>query len=143
MRSCRIKPTCKTFFMKRLNLVAIIITLLIFAGCKKQIQNEKNEIPGEGGQTEKSGVVCLPRMYSLVVDPATGFSYVFKVSGSPGAGPVTQTPYVVGGTNQLITCGGVPIRFASGITWDPINDVFIGVTGDASNFPNHILRFTD
>ena len=121
----------------------IIAVLLVTAGCKKHINKEKDEISGEGGRTEKSDATCTPTMYSLVVDPGNTFSYMYKVSGSPGAGPVTQTPYFIGGTNQLITCFGVPITFASGITYDPDLDIFIGVTGDASNFPNHILRFTD
>src|SRR5688572_8017525 len=121
MRSCRIQPTCKTFFMKRLKLITIIAGLLVIAGCKKQITKEKDEISGAGGQTEKSDLSCKPAMYSLSVDPATGFSYIYKVSGSPGAGPVTATPYVVGGTNQLIICGGGgPLHYATGITYDPL-----------------------
>ena len=142
MRSCRIQPTSKTFFMKRLNLLTIIATLVIFAGCKKHVTKEK-EVTGQGGQTEKSDMSCKPRMYSLTVDPGTGFSYIYGISGSPGAGPVTTSPYVVGGTNQLLTCGNVPITYATGITWDPINKEFVGVTGNLSSFPDHILRFSD
>jgi hypothetical protein len=82
-------------------------------------------------------------MYNLVVDSVTGFSYIFKVAGSPGAGPISVTPYVVSGTNQLKDCSGVPILFASGLAYEPSSGVFYGTTGLTGSVPNAIFKFTD
>lgn len=133
--------------MKRLNLITIALLLLIVAGCsKKQIQpNDAETGPlSSSEQTElNAAAACQPIMWQLVVDPGTGFSFVNRVSGSPTAGPVVVAPYVVSGSNQLIECSGVPIKFASGLSYDPSTNTFWGTTGAAGSPANHILKFTD
>ena len=136
-----------TFHMKSINLAIVAAALLLFAACKKQTADEKDQLP----ETPPSGTqtlavaACQPGMYNLAIDPATGFSYLYKVTGSPTAGPVTVTPILgSAGTNQLTTCGGVPIRFATGLAFDPTTGTFYGTTGIAPSSPvNHILRFTN
>jgi hypothetical protein len=134
----------KTLFMNRLNLIAIAFGLMILAACKKQFNTEQN-LPDEASSKEKTTALaaCQPGMYNLAVDSVTGFSYVYKVTGSPGAGPITVTPYIVSGNNQLKTCSGVPIRFATGLAFDPATGIFYGTTGAASSPANYILKFTD
>lgn len=130
--------------MKRLNLIAICM-LLLMAACKKQITNEKNGLASDPSVQNKTAALapCPPAIYSLTVDSVTGDSYVFKISGSPGASPISVAPYVVSGTNQLKTCGGVPIKWATGLAYDPATGIFYGTTGAASPTPNFIFRFTD
>jgi hypothetical protein len=132
--------------MKSINL-AIVAALFLFAACKKQMADEKTqspETPPPGTQT-LAAAACQPGMYNLAIDPATGFGYLYKVTGSPSAGPVTVTPIIgSAGTNQLTTCAGVPIRFATGLAYEPTTGTFYGTTGIAPSSPvNHILRFTD
>jgi hypothetical protein len=130
--------------MKRLNLIAICM-LLLMAACKKQITHEQNGLADDPSVQNKSTALaaCLPGMYSLTVDSSTGDSYVFKISGSPGAGPVTVSPYVVSGTSQLKTCAGAPIKWATGLSYDPSTGIFYGTTGAASPTPNRFFRFID
>lgn len=130
--------------MKRLTLTTICI-LLLMAACKKQITHEQNGLANDPSVQNKTTALaaCLPAIYSLTVDSSTGFSYVFKISGSPGAGPITVGPYVVSGNNQLKTCGGVAIKWATGLAYDPATGIFYGTTGAASPTPNMIFRFTD
>jgi hypothetical protein len=135
--------------MKSIQLAIVGAGLLLLAACKKQTTDDKGQSPEVTSLTTTNAVAapaaCQPGMYNLAVDPATGFSYLYKVSGSPSAGPVTVTP-VIGsaGTNRLTTCGGVPILFATGLSYDIGTGTFYGTTGVAPSSPvNHILRFTD
>jgi hypothetical protein len=130
--------------MNRLNLTTICILLLI-AACKKQNSRETNGLASDPSVQNKTSAiaVCQPPIFSLTVDSSTGDSYIFKISGSPGAGPITVSPYVVSGTSQLKTCGGAPIKWATGLAMDPATGIFYGTTGAASPTPNRFFRFTD
>lgn len=133
--------------MKRFNLAVMATMLLLFAACKKQTTQEKSEAIDQTPATTQTlaAAACLPGMYQLVVDPGTGFSFLNKVSGSPTTGGITVTPVIgSGGTNQLTTCSGTPIIFATGISYDPTTGIFWGTTGAAPSSPtNNILKFTD
>lgn len=131
--------------MKSIHLALVAAGLLLLAACKKQTTDEKGQSPEETSLNALAPAACQPGMYNLAIDPATGFSYLYKVSGSPVAGPVTVTP-VIGsaGTNQLTACGGAPIRFATGLSYDIGTGTFYGTTGVAPSVPvNHILKFVD
>lgn len=131
--------------MKRLNLIAIVFGLLTIAACKKTTSTDEASTAPANTQFNNTMEECQPLMYNLAVDSASGFSYVYKVAGSPGAGPVSVTPYIVSGTNQLTTSpGGTPIRNASGLAYDPATNTFYGTTGiTGTPVPNAILKFTD
>lgn len=126
--------------MNRLNLTTVVVILVTIAACKKNVTADKTV-----SATRTSNIVeeCQPIMYNLVVDSITGFSYIFKVAGSPGAGPVNVVPYVVSGTNQLKDCSGNPILRASGLSYEPTTGVFWGTTGATGSVPNAILKFID
>ncbi|MDF2190479.1 hypothetical protein [Paraflavitalea sp. CAU 1676] len=132
--------------MKRIHLAILALAMLCAAACKKQATETANPITSDAEvQTLAAAPACQPGFYDLAVDPATGNSFLYKVTGSPSAGPVTVTP-VLGslGTHQLLTCGGAPIRFATGLSFDPTTGVFWGTTGVAPSSPaNHILKFVD
>ncbi|NII26066.1 hypothetical protein HB364_13310 [Pseudoflavitalea sp. X16] len=135
--------------MKSIQLAIVGAGLLLLAACTKQTTDDKGQSPEVTSLTTTNAVAapaaCLPGMYNLSVDPATGFSYLWRVTGSPSAGPVTVTP-VIGsaGTNRLTTCGGVPILFATGLSYDIGTGTFYGTTGVAPSSPvNHILKFVD
>lgn len=126
--------------MNRLNLTTIVLGLLTIAACKKNPIADKTST----AQTGKAVEECQPGMYNLAVDSATGASFIYKVLGSPGAGPITVTPYIVSSTNQLKDCSGNPILRASGLSYDPTTGIFWGTTGiTGSPIPNAILKFTD
>lgn len=133
--------------MKSNHLAILASALLLIAGCKKQTTGVTDPLASytEDKQTLAVAAPCQPPMYNLAVDPATGNSFLYKVSGSPVTGSVVVTP--VNGsllTNQLLTCGGAPIRFATGLSYDPTTGIFWGTTGVAPSSPtNHILKFTD
>lgn len=128
--------------MNRLNLTTLVFGLLTIAACKKGIQKEASSLPA--GKTGDATEECMPGMYSLTVDSVSGASYVFKISGSPGAGPVTVVPYTIGsGTNQLLIGGSTPILRASGLSYDPATGTFYGTTGNTGSIPNAIFKFTN
>lgn len=129
--------------MNRLNLTTIVFGLLTLAACKKNVTADKTSPSLSAGKTVNAVEECQPIMYNLAVDSASGFSFIYKVTGSPGAGPVSVAPYVVSGTNQLKDCSGNPILRASGLAYDPTTGVFWGVTGAAGSTPNAILKFID
>lgn len=121
--------------------IAAVTTLLLFA-CKKQqsttapaAQSEEQKA-NEATAADAAALACTPGYYDLVVIPGSGDSYVYKITGSPSCGPVTVT--VVG----QVKCAGVPVRFMSGLSYDPATGVFYGTTG-AAGFPaNRLIRFT-
>jgi len=135
-------------YMKSIHFAILAAALLLIAGCKKQTTTAIDPLPPTGEsdkQTLAAAAPCQPPMYNLAVDPATGNSYLYKVSGSPVTGSVVVGP-VNGslGTNQLLACSGAPIRFATGLSYDPTTGIFWGTTGIAPSSPaNQILRFTD
>ena len=135
--------------MKRLNLIAMAMLCLLATACEKQVQqtdgpstlNQETDLSTDAA----AAAACQPVMYNLAVDPATGNSFLYKVTGSPTLGPVTVTP-VNGsaGHNRLTYCSGAPIRFATGLAYDPASGTFYATTGIAPSSPvNHIIRFTD
>ncbi|MBO9203493.1 MULTISPECIES: hypothetical protein [Niastella] len=126
--------------MNRLNLTTVVVILLTIAACKKHVTADKTSSLAKTSNTVEE---CQPIMYNLTVDSVSGFSYLFKVAGSPGAGPITVVPYVVSGTNQLKDCSGNPILNASGLAYDPSTGTFWGTTGVTGSVPNAILKFTD
>lgn len=132
--------------MKTMKLALTAGLLLWLFACKKQVHDEPSPATSTPETTTLAAAApCQPPMYNLAIDPATGFSYLYKVSGSPVAGPVTVSP-VNGslGTNQLLTCSGAPIRFATGLAFDPGTNTFYGTTGVAPSSPvNNILKFID
>lgn len=127
--------------MKRLNLTTIVFALLTIAACKKGIKTDAPSLPA--GNNGKATEECLPNIFSLSVDSATGASYVWKISGTPGAGPITVGPLSSGGTNQLLIGGVTPILRASGLAYDPTTRVFYGTTGSTGSIPNAIFKFTN
>ena len=128
--------------MNRLNLTTIVFALLTLVACKKGIKTEDPSLPA--GKTSNAVEECVPYMYSLHVDSVTGASYIFKVSGSPSAGPITVAPYTVGGgTSQLLIGGTTPILRASGLSYDPTTGIFYGTTGITGSIPNAIFKFTN
>lgn len=133
--------------MKSIRPAIFLAVLYAAAACKKQAAPSHHEAPvppQEVTTLAAAPAACQPGMYQLAVDPATGFSYLYKVVGSPSAGPVVVTP--INGslaTNQLLACGGTPIKFATGLAFDPATGTYWGTTGAASSPANYILRFTD
>ena len=126
--------------MNRLNLTTVVVILVTIAACKKNVTADKTS---SDKQTSHIVEECQPLMYNLVVDSVTGFSYIFKVAGSPGAGPVNVAPYIVTGTNQLKTCSGAPVLFATGLAYEPSTGTFYGTTGIVGPNPNSIFKFMD
>lgn len=125
----------------------MVVALYAAAACKKQATDQPDAGPIPIPETTTAAAApaaCLPVMFNLAVDPATGNSYLYRVAGSPSAGPISVAP--INGslaTNQLIICGGTPVRFASGLSYDPATGTFWGTTGATGSPANHILRFSD
>lgn len=129
--------------MNRLNLTTIVFGLLTIAACKKSITKDETPPLSINNTSGKAVEECQPTMYNLAVDSVSGASYIFKILGSPGAGPITVAPYVVSGNNQLKDCSGNPILRASGLAYDPTTGIFYGTTGSTGSIPNAIFKFTD
>lgn len=133
----------KPFFMNRLNLTTIVLALLTIASCKKSVTADKGSPASSVTANATAVEECQPTMYNLAIDSVSGGSYIFKIAGSPGAGPISVTPYIVSGNNQLKLCSGIPILRASGLSYDPTTGIFYGTTGSTGSIPNAIFKFTD
>jgi hypothetical protein len=132
--------------MKRLNLTVLGVGLILLAACHKQAADETSGSTTNAAEKSEltAALACQPAMYALRVDSVSGISYVYKVTGSPSTPPVTVTPYTVAGSNVLIDCStNTPIRWATGLAYDPTSGIFYGTTGAFGPTPNRIFRFTD
>jgi hypothetical protein len=125
--------------MNRLNLTTVVLGLLTIAACKKHAITDKMS----SDNIRNAVVECLPAMFNLTVDSVTGVSRIFKVAGTPGAGPITVSPFIVSGSNELKDCSGNLILRASGLAYDPATSTFYGTTGITGSVPNAIFKFTD
>ncbi|NML21422.1 hypothetical protein HHL16_11085 [Pseudoflavitalea sp. G-6-1-2] len=132
--------------MKQINLALMAAAMLLLAACQKKNSGDNLPVNDDAAANAiTAAAACQPVYFGLIVDPGTGFSYLFKVVGSPSAGPVSLSP-VIGsaGSNQLTTCSGAPIKFATGISYEPASGTFYGTTGLPPSSPvNNILKFND
>jgi hypothetical protein len=121
----------------------VLFVLLFFFACKKQAsppqQNSSatnTEPATEATAAAPAPAPCTPGYYDLVVFPGSGDSYVYRITGTPSCGPVSVS--VVG----QVKCGGVPVRFMTGLSFDPASGLFYGTTGAAGSPANTLIRFT-
>lgn len=129
--------------MNRINLLSIALGVFVLISCNKQFSEKQKELnsgtPAENKTTKVAA--CWSATWSLSVDPATGYSYVYKIGGTPGSGPLQVGPAFP--NHQLTTCSGTPIRFATGLAYDPATGIFFGTTGANGSPANSILKFRD
>jgi hypothetical protein len=127
---------------KTLLLPALIAAALFFNSCKKsETVNAGNETPAVAGKAEASAAAaCQPGYYNLALDPGTGNSFIYKISGSPSAGPLTVAPIIGSLGDNIVRVGGVAVQKMSGLAYDPTSGTAWGVT-NGGNFANRLIKF--
>jgi len=127
------------------NKILLCCTVLLAAfGCRKAAEEvAANAVSTPALHTEKAAAApCLPTYYNLALDP-TGKSIIYKVTGSPSAGPVTVTAINGSAGNNIIgsaTIAGGVLKM-TGLSIDPSIGLCWGVTGTGGNFPNSLIKF--
>lgn len=128
---------------KTLLLPALIAVALFFNSCKKsETANADNETTAVAGKLEATAAAaaCQPGYYNLALDPSNGNSLIYKISGSPSAGPVGVVPIIGSLGDNIVRVGGVPVLKMSGLAYDPTTGTAWGVT-NGGNFPNNLIKF--
>lgn len=141
-----VSSTFNYFKMKKtLLLPAIFAAALFFNSCKKsETVNSGNETPAVSGKVEATAnaaaAPCQPGYYNLALDPGNGNSLIYKISGSPSAGPLSVVPIIGSLGDNIVRVGGVAVQKMSGLAYDPTTGTAWGVT-NGGNFPNRLIKF--
>ncbi|MBL7700697.1 MAG: hypothetical protein JNM14_00485 [Ferruginibacter sp.] len=128
---------------KTLFLAAITAAALFFSSCRKSEEvNQENNPAGVSGKAEaaEAAAACQPGYYNLALDPSNGNSLIYKITGSPSAGPVLVVPVIGSMGDNIVRVGGVPVLKMSGLAVDPASGTAWGVT-NGGNFPNQLIKF--
>jgi hypothetical protein len=141
-----VSSTFNYFKMKKIFLFPALIAVALFVNsCKKsETVNTGNETPLVAGKVEvtttSAAAACQPGYYNLALDPSNGNSLIYKISGSPSAGPLTVAPIIGSLGDNTVRIGGVAVQKMSGLAYDPTTGIAWGVT-NGGNFPNRLIRF--
>jgi hypothetical protein len=126
---------------KTLLLPPLFAAALFFNSCKKsESVNADNETPVVAGKVEATAAACQPGYYNLALDPSNGNSLIYKISGSPSAGPLTVSPIIGSLGDNIVRVGGVAVQKMSGLAYDPTSGTAWGVT-NGGNFANRLIKF--
>lgn len=142
-----VSSTFNYFKMKKTLLLTVLTAVaLFFNSCKKsEPVNAGNETPDVSGKVEATATsaaaaACQPGYYNLALDPGNGNSLIYKITGSPSAGPLSVVPVIGSLGDNIVRVGGVPVLKMSGLAYDPTTGTAWGVT-NGGNFPNRLIRF--
>ncbi len=124
-----------------MKITIITAALLLSASlwsCKK---HDRTPVPNTNAVSAppEASAACAPLYYNLVWDPA-GTSNLYKISGSPSAGPVVVTP-VLGSLGTSVIGGATPVTKVTGLAYDPATGTAWAVTGNSGSNPNSLIRF--
>ena len=128
--------------MKNLKILAVAVLATGLFSCKKEMGKSPVKELDEGTVTNATAA-CQPGYYNLALDNV-GKSYVYKVSGSPSAGPVVVSP-IIGSNGDNIVGSSSPLTTVfkmTGLSYDPTTGTAWGLTGNAGNFPNSLIKFS-
>jgi hypothetical protein len=129
--------------MKNILLLPVLITGALFLNAcqKSETINAGNESPANAGKiVVPAAVACQPGYYNLALDPLTGNSLIYKISGSPSSLPLIVTPIIGTLGDNVVRVGGVAVTKMSGLAFDPGSGTAWGVT-NGGNFPNSQIKF--
>lgn len=129
--------------MKKILLLPVFTGLvLLFSSCQKNetaAPDTQNNVVVAAGKAAPAAL-CTPGYYNLALAPGTGNSLIYKVSGSPSAGPLAVVPIIGSLGDNVVRVGGVAVTKMSGLAYDPLSGVAWGVT-NGGNFPNRQIKF--
>lgn len=130
--------------MKNAKIALIAFAAVILFSCKK------NPAEPSAVQTPKDAAVpssaaalaCQPGYYNLALDN-TGKGYVYKILGSPSAGPVSVTAIIGTAGNNIVgsSTAATTVLKMTGLSYDPTTGVAYGITGNGGTHPNSIVKF--
>lgn len=135
--------------MKKILLLPVFTGLVcLFVSCKKAATDTAAVTAGTTVTDAAAKAIspapaplCSPGYYNLALDPVTGNSLVYKISGSPSAGPVAVVPIIGSLGDNVVRVGGVPVTKMTGLAVDPASGTAWGITSSGGSFPNHQIKF--
>jgi DNA-binding beta-propeller fold protein YncE len=124
--------------------VSVIMT---YSSCKKQtVAEEQQQAPAASNETGKgaSTFACSTKYLDLVIDPATGGSFLYKIDNSPSNPPVAVTTINgSAGNNQIgSSLPATTVTKMTGLSYDPATGVCYGITGAGGSHPNSLIKFS-
>lgn len=137
--------------MKKIIALSLVITAAaVYSSCTKQKETDnriaETTAPGNtvsNAAPPSAAAACATKYLNLVIDPATGGSFLFKIDNSPSNPPVTITALNgSAGNNQIGSSSIATTVFKmTGLSYDPATGVCYGITGNGGSHPNSLIKF--
>jgi hypothetical protein len=130
--------------MKSAKITMIAFAAIVLFACKKTPApvSETKTASTTVEPTPGAALACQPGYYNLALDNI-GQGYIYKISGSPSAGPYSISPVIGSAGNNIVGSSTVPttVLKLTGLSYDPVSGVAYGITGNAGTHPNSIVKF--
>ena len=127
-----------------------LVAALAATGCTKQKETVSD--PAAADETvnrttaapASAAALCATKYLDLVIDPATGGSFLYKIDNTPANAPVVIS--VINGSagnNQIgSSLPATTVFKMTGLSYDPATGVCWGITGNAGSHPNSLIKFS-
>lgn len=135
--------------MKKIIALSLVISAaVIYSSCSKQKETGNSPAGPADNSSSKAApapapAACATKYLDLVIDPATGGSFLYKIDNSPSNPPVTITNINgSAGNNQIGSSSPLTtVLKMTGLSYDPATGICYGITGNAGSHPNSLIRF--
>ncbi len=129
--------------MKNAKIAWVALIAIVLFSCKKTPVDQKNaEATIAGTSVSSAAAACQPVYYNLALDNI-GQGYVYKIGGSPSAGPVVVVPINGSAGNNIVgsSTAATTVLKMTGLAYDPTTGVAWGITGNGGTHPNSLIKF--
>jgi hypothetical protein len=118
-----------------------------FSSCSKQTESGEQKAltanKAEASAAAPAPTACATKYLDLVIDPATGGSFLYSIVNSPSNPPVAVNN-VIGsaGNNQIgSSLPATTVTRMTGLSFDPATSTCYGITGAGGSHPNSLIKF--
>lgn len=138
--------------MKKILALSFVLTaVLIYSSCSKQKETTdqatapaaKTDASETNAAAPPAPAACATKYLDLVIDPATGGSFLYRIVNSPSNAPVgVFNVNGSAGNNQIgSSLPATTVFKMTGLSYDPATGICYGVTGNGGSHPNSLIRF--
>lgn len=135
--------------MKKIIAGLFIVAAWAITGCNKEksVTNTpaapENKTTASGESAAPAPAACSTKYLDLVIDPATGGSFLYVIYNTPSNPPVSVVNLNgSAGNNQIGSSSPLTtVTRMTGLSFDPASGTCWGITGAGGSHPNSLIKF--
>lgn len=135
--------------MKKIIAGLFIVAALGITSCNKEKSTTndpaapENKVTASGEAAAPAPAACSTKYLDLVIDPATGGSFVYVIYNTPSNPPVSVVNLNgSAGNNQIGSSSPLTtVTRMTGLSFDPTTGTCWGITGAGGSHPNSLIKF--